>query len=78
MDLVVVAYGYGNPSGTVQFLVVTKDDIGENRLALDSVMTSTTMTYHAAECLPTWGTDSTYDVLYVLGCQGWMQVPVPS
>ena len=27
--------GYGNSSGTVQFLVVTKDDIGESRLALD-------------------------------------------
>ena len=27
--------GYGNSSGTEQFLVVTKDNIGESRLALD-------------------------------------------
>ena len=32
--------GYGNSSGTAQFLVVTKDDIGESRLALNALMKS--------------------------------------
>ena len=43
----------GNSSGTVEFHVVTKDDIGENRLALDAFMTTVkgTMTNHAAVCV---------------------------
>jgi len=47
--------GYGNFSGTVQFLGVTKDDIGESRLALNVMLTSTTvrgiMTNRVAACL---------------------------
>ena len=43
---------YGYSSGTIEHLVVTKDDIGDSRPALDAMTTSTTvkgtMTYHAA------------------------------
>ena len=77
---------YGDSSGT-EYLVVTKDDIGESRLALDAMMTSTTvkgtMTYHAAVCLqhgvlmmpttPCYGSCCFHHGEYVLGCQGWTE-----
>ena len=69
----------------VQFRVVTKGDICENRLALDELTTSTTvkgsMTTHAALCVQSEGLvvrkTSCYRSCcfhhdqYVLGCQGW-------
>ena len=78
---------YGDSSGTVEYLVVTKDDIGESRLALDAMTTSTTvkgtMTYPAAVCLQPgvvmmrttscYGSCCFHHGQYVLGCQGWTE-----
>ena len=33
--------GYGNFSGTVEYLVIKTDGIGESRVALDAMTTST-------------------------------------
>ena len=57
---------YGNACGTVEYLVVTKDDIGETRLALDAMTTSTTVKGTMTSCSgvpPAWGIDDAYDIL---------------
>ena len=78
---------YGDSSGTVEYLVVTKDDIGESRLAIDAMTTSTTvkgtMIYHEAVCLQPgvlimrttfcYGSWFFHHGQYVIGCQGWTE-----
>ena len=77
--------GYGNSCGTEQFLVTTKNDTGESRLALDALTTSTTVkgttTNHAAVCVQSevlmvrktscYRSCCFHHDQYVLGCQGW-------
>ena len=92
MDLVVAVFQLqpttlftGTPPVQYGSWVVTKDDIGESRLALDPVMTSMTvkgiMTYHAVVCLQPvvlvvrktccCGPCSFYHDQFVLRCQDW-------
>ena len=74
-----------NSSDTCEFLVVTEDDIGESRLTLNALTTSTTvkgiMTNHAGVCAQSevlmvrktscYRSCCFHHDQYVLGCQGW-------